>query len=187
MMGLKANNIKVCWIPQSLFFISCICFLGFVFSNEVPGEVSTLLALKSDLVDSLRKLSDWKYTVNGLSVSPCSWNGFTCNNKSRVVALDLSSKNLTGTFSESQEVQLLTHILSFSIRDNQFSGPLPEVIFRLSSLRNLDISYNYFNGSFPVGVSGLKNLVDFNAYINNFTGALPWEFSTGTSLSEHLT
>ena len=102
MMGLKANN-KVCWVPQYLFFIICICFLGFVFSNEVHGEVNALLALKSDLVDSLGKLSDWKYTVNGMSVSPCSWTGITCNNESRVVALDLSSKNLTSTLSISQE------------------------------------------------------------------------------------
>ena len=89
-MGLKAKN-KVWWNPQILFFISCICFSGFVFSNEVPEEVSALLALKSGLVDSLGKLSDWKYRVNGMYVSPCSWTGITCNNESRVVALDLSS------------------------------------------------------------------------------------------------
>jgi len=129
----------------------------------VPEEVSALLALKSVLVDSLGKLSDWKYRINGMYVSPCSWIGITCNNESRVVALDLSSKNLTGTFSVSQEVQLLTRILSFNIRDNQFHGPLLEAIFRIYSLTSLDISYNYFNGSFPGGVSGLKNLVNFTA------------------------
>ena len=54
-MGLKAKN-KVWWNPQILLFISCICFSGFVFSNEVPEEVSSLLALKSGLVDSLGKI-----------------------------------------------------------------------------------------------------------------------------------
>lgn len=174
MMGLKAKN-KVCWITLFLLFISCICFTDSVFSNEVPGEVHALLALKSGFVDSLGKLSDWKYAVNNMSVSHCSWTGITCNNKSKVVAVDLSRKNLTGTISH--KVQFLIHILSFKISDNQFCGPLPEVIFNLSILRILDISYNFFNGSFPGGVSGLKNLVDFNAYSNDFTGPLPREFA----------
>ena len=116
-MGLEAKN-KVWRNPQIRVFISCICFSGFVFSNEVPEEVNSLLALKLGLVDILGKLLDWKYRVNGMYVSPCSYTIITCNNESGVVALDMSSKNIICTLLVSQEVQLLTHILSFNIRAN---------------------------------------------------------------------
>jgi hypothetical protein len=109
MMDLNVNN-KVCWITQFLPLLYCICFSGFACGNIIPDEIHALLAIKSDLVDSSGHLSDWKYNDSTMPMSPCSWTGITCNNKSRVVALDLSRKNLTGKIS--QAVELLSHLVS---------------------------------------------------------------------------
>jgi hypothetical protein len=47
------------------------------------------------VISHIVKYRDWT-----MLMSPYSWTGITCNNKSRVVALDLKKKNLAGKISQ---------------------------------------------------------------------------------------
>lgn len=162
----------------SLEFSHCI----FAASNPLLRETQVLLALKSGFVDSHGHLQDWSLD-NQDSSSPCSWSGVACDGSfSKVVALDLSQKNLAGVISD--RIQELKHLVGLNISKNSLSGLFPASIFNLTELRTLDISRNNFNGSFPAGILKLERLQIFNAFSNSFIGPLPVEFARLSALEE---
>lgn len=165
-------------IITSLVFFHCV----FAASNPLASQTQALLALKSGFVDSHGHLHDWNLS-NQDSGSPCSWTGVTCDRSlSKVVALDLSQKNLAGVISD--RIQELQHLVDLNISKNSFTEQFPASIFNLTRLRTLDISHNNFNGSFPAGISKVERLQIFNAFSNSFTGPLPVEFARLSSLQE---
>lgn len=56
-VGIEAK--KVCKIAHLLVFFHCIYLSGIVHGIAVHEEVSTLLALKSNIIDNLGHLLDW--------------------------------------------------------------------------------------------------------------------------------
>ncbi|XP_047321247.1 leucine-rich repeat receptor-like protein kinase TDR [Impatiens glandulifera] len=137
-------------------------------------QLISLLSLKSSLIHPLDTFHDWNLTTN---LSWCSWSGVQCqNNTNQITSLDLSSRNLSGTFPPT--IRHLRHLRHLNLSGNAFDGPLQTLLFDLPNLRTLDISRNLFNSTFPPGISRLKYLTYFNAYSNSFTGHLPQELST---------
>ncbi|KAK4493241.1 hypothetical protein RD792_017891 [Penstemon davidsonii] len=138
----------------SLFFFSSLCF---VFANG-NDESSTLLSIKSSLIDPLDQLKNWKIPNNEIKTSSphCNWTGIWCNSKGFTEKLDLSNMNLSG--------QVSNHI-----RD-------------LISLQIIDVSQNNLEGKFPLGLGGISSLTNINASSNNFEGLLPEDLSNATSL-----
>ncbi|KAK7828829.1 leucine-rich repeat receptor-like protein kinase tdr [Quercus suber] len=153
--------------------------------SAIDPYSEALLGLKSELVDDYHSLSDWLVPPGKNApgeVSACSWSGITCNsNKTIVIGLDLSMKNLSGVMTGKQ-LGVFTELVDLNLSFNSFSGQLPVEIFNLSNLNILDISRNNFSGHFPGGISGLKNLVVFDAFSNSFSGPLPVEVSQLDSL-----
>lgn len=162
----------------SLVFSHCVSAA----SNPLARETQALLALKSGFVDSHGHLQDWNLN-NQDSGSPCSWSGVACDRSfSKVVALDLSQKNLAGVISD--RIQELQHLVGLNISRNSFTELFPASIFNLTGLRTLDISHNNFNGSFPAGISKVERLQIFNAFSNSFSGPLPVELARLSVLQE---
>lgn len=159
--------------PPILIFLTYSFFLRFsqTFCATLPLQLVSLLSLKSSLNDPLSTLHEWQPAENP---SWCSWSGIKCDNKSQIISLDLSQRNLSGSIPP-QILYLSTSLLHLNLSQNAFDGRFPPNIFKLTKLRTLDVSHNYFNSTFPRGISNLRFLRNFNAYSNNFTGALPPE------------
>ncbi|KAF8404788.1 hypothetical protein HHK36_009677 [Tetracentron sinense] len=144
-----------------------------VISQSVLGkppripEYRALLSLKTTIFDDPQShLESWN-----VSTSHCSWTGVSCDAYRRVVSLDLSSMNLSGTFSP--DIGQLRNLHNLTVADNIFTGPIPSEISHISGLRQLNLSNNFFNGTFPSQLSRLKYLEVLDLYNNNMTGGLP--------------
>ncbi|KAL5547663.1 hypothetical protein UlMin_002894 [Ulmus minor] len=163
-----------------LYSILLASSLFFVVISAADLYSDALLSLKSEITDEYNSLSDWSLPSGKIpsgKISVCSWSGVTCNkNSSGVIALDLSTKSLSGVLSGKQ-FNIFTELVDLNLSYNSFSGQLPLGIFNLTNLRNLDMSRNNFSGHFPNGISNLRNLVVLDAFSNSFSGQLPAEVS----------
>ncbi|KAG8367538.1 hypothetical protein BUALT_Bualt16G0082300 [Buddleja alternifolia] len=168
------------------FFYFTLLTLSFMFmtpllaSSEPFSEA--LLSLKSEIIDNSNTLNDW-FLPPEINPSPttqihaCSWSGVKCSeNSSKIIALDLSMKNLGGSLSGSQ-FNLFIDLVDLNLSHNSFSSHLPNGIFNLTRLQSLDISRNNFSGLFPNGISNLKTLIVLDAFSNSFSGPLPDDVS----------
>jgi hypothetical protein len=58
---------------------------------------------------------------------------------------------------------------------NALTGALPETLYRLSNLEQLDLNDNRFTGTISTNISALKQLVFLQLEQNTFTGMIPEE------------
>ncbi|KVI04481.1 leucine-rich repeat receptor-like protein kinase PXL1 [Cynara cardunculus var. scolymus] len=164
------------------FLTTCIALLflhPLVFAKGGGGvdELSSLLSIKSAIVDSLSFLKDW----DSPTTSHCNWTGISCNQHGFVEKIDLSNMNLTGNISE--DFQHFLHLSFLNISSNGFSSILPKSLANLTSLVTIDVSQNNFAGEFPEGFGiGANRLKSVNASSNNFSGFLPEYLGNATSL-----
>ncbi|XP_060186207.1 leucine-rich repeat receptor-like protein kinase PXL1 [Lycium barbarum] len=159
--------------------IHLFCLLFFLFVSSNGDEVSTLLAIKSSLVDPMDHLKDW----NGSSSSfldHCKWSGVFCNSKSYIEKLDLSNMNLSGIVSD--QIQRLESLSSLNLCCNDFSTSLPKSLANFTSLKSIDVSQNNFVGKFPAGLGMAIGLRYLDASSNNFEGFLPEDLGNATLL-----
>ncbi|XP_059435687.1 leucine-rich repeat receptor-like protein kinase PXL1 [Corylus avellana] len=167
-----------------LLLFCCYIGLSLVLAEEnqtLPNyELSTLMSIKSSLVDPLDSLKDWQMVEKGSSSPHCNWTGVWCNSKGFVEKLDLSNMNLSGYVAD--HIQGLQSISSLNICCNGFSSSLPKSLSNLASLESIDVSQNSFIGNFPRGVGSAKGLTSVNASSNNFSGFLPDDLGDATSL-----
>ncbi|GLT78026.1 hypothetical protein SLA2020_495760 [Shorea laevis] len=171
-----------------LLFFCCYIGLSLVFAEgtqTLPNyELSTLLSIKSSLIDPLDNLKDWQMPSKAIekrSPSPhCNWTGVWCNFKGFVGKLDLSNMNLSGYVPD--HIQDLHSLSSLNITCNGFSSALPKSLSNLTSLESIDVSQNYFIGNFPAGLGSSSRLTSVNASSNNFSGFLPGDLGNATSL-----
>ncbi|XP_043713148.1 leucine-rich repeat receptor-like serine/threonine-protein kinase BAM1 [Telopea speciosissima] len=146
--------------------------------SHIP-EYRVLLSLKSAITDDPgASLQNWN-----VSTSHCTWTGVSCDGYRRVVSLDLSNMNLSGTLSS--DIGHLRNLVNLTVAANVLSGPVPSELSHISGLRQLNLSNNIFNGSFPSQLSLLKYLEVLDFYNNNMTGDLPVEASEMPNL-RHL-
>ncbi|XP_011036356.1 PREDICTED: leucine-rich repeat receptor-like protein kinase PXL1 [Populus euphratica] len=169
-----------------LFFLCCfglpLVFVEGDQSVQQYEELSTLLLIRSSLIDPSNQLEGWRMPRNAAeNQSPhCNWTGIWCNSKGFVERLDLSNMNLTGNVSDHiQDLQSLS-FLNFSC--NGFDSSLPRALGTLTSLKTIDVSQNNFVGSFPTGLGMASGLTAVNASSNNFSGYLPEDLGNATSL-----
>ncbi|KAL1294319.1 hypothetical protein HN51_055059 [Arachis hypogaea] len=173
-----------------LFLYCCIGF-SVTFSEGAQAqaasddELSTLLAMKSSLVDSRNHLKDWQIPSNATqpaasSIIHCNWTGVFCNSRGLVEGLDLSNMNLSGRVSDG--IQFLSSLSYFNISCNSFASSLPKSLSNLTSMKTFDVSQNFFTGSFPSGLGRAAELRSINASSNDFSGLLPEDIGNATML-----
>ncbi|KAF6167071.1 hypothetical protein GIB67_041326 [Kingdonia uniflora] len=148
------------FIGLTLFLLLRTCS-----SSSLINDAHILSSLKQGFEFSDPTLSDWD-SLNPSSV--CSWVGIRCF-RERVVAIDLTDLNLSG--SVSLAVSSLDRLINLSLADNNFTGMIE--ITNLTNLRFLNISNNQFIGSLDWDYKSLPSLEVFDAYNNNFTALLP--------------
>ncbi|KAJ8630997.1 hypothetical protein MRB53_024320 [Persea americana] len=118
----------------------------------LPSEVTAMRALKESL-----RVPD-RMGWNGDPCAPSTWDaweGVTCHlnqakNALVVTQLDLGSQGLKGYISE--QISLLTNLVSVNLSSNSLEGTLPSGIGQ-KSLAKLDLSGNKFTGTIPESLS----------------------------------
>uniref|UniRef100_A0ACD5TDV5 Uncharacterized protein n=1 Tax=Avena sativa TaxID=4498 RepID=A0ACD5TDV5_AVESA len=150
-------------------------------ASSAPLPLLALLCLKSSLNDPAGALSPWTYAAAASagatrSLSPpwCAWSGIACDAATGdIVGVDLSRRNLSGTFSPTAAALLAPTLAFLNLSGNAFTGELPSAVFLLRRLVKLDISHNFFNSTFPDGIAKLGSVAVIDAYSNCFAGQIP--------------
>ena len=106
----------------------------------------------------------------------CFWAGVLCDENERVVSIDLTAQDITGTlpteFTSLESLQILM------LAGNNFYGSIPEEYMTMSQLASLEVHHNALTGTVPSGWSDMKSLLKLNIAGNEFTGTLPTEMGT---------
>ncbi|CAN6451876.1 unnamed protein product [Victoria cruziana] len=124
-------------------------------SVTVASQVSAMRALKESL--QIPERMGW----NGDPCAPSTWDaweGVTCHNDENglvITQLDLGSQGLKGYISE--QINLLTNLLSLNLSSNGLTGNIPSGLGG-GSLVQLDLSHNMLSGAIPdsLGSSSLQ-------------------------------
>ncbi|KQJ95505.1 leucine-rich repeat receptor-like protein kinase TDR [Brachypodium distachyon] len=162
-------------------FLLLLPLLTITAASSAPLPLLALLALKSSLHDPAGALTPWTY-ASAASTSPiarsppwCSWPGVSCSTAdAAIVGIDLSRRNLSGSFSPTAAALLSPTLTSLNLSGNAFSGEFPPALLLLRRLVTLDVSHNFFNGTFPDGIARLgDSLAVVDAYSNCFVGPIP--------------
>ncbi|XP_022742620.1 probable inactive receptor-like protein kinase At3g56050 isoform X2 [Durio zibethinus] len=132
-------------------------------------EGLALLRLRERVVnDPFGGLSNWKEEDG--EVDHCSWFGVECSD-GKVVVLNLKDLGLEGTLAP--ELGTLVHIKSIILRNNSFTGIIPEGIGELKELEVLDLGYNKFSGPLPPELGSNLSLtillLDNNEFLSSFS------------------
>ncbi|TYJ12031.1 hypothetical protein E1A91_A11G320100v1 [Gossypium mustelinum] len=162
---------KIGFLPLLMFALLFATFAA-IFSLNSPNltfDQSVLLVLKSRISHDPHNL----LTINwSTSTSVCNWIGITCGSKhQRVVALNLSSMDLTGTIPS--ELGSLSFLEWLDIHHNSFHDSLPIELTNLHRLKYLNFGNNSFNGEMPSWFGYFAKLQSLYMYGNNFTGVIP--------------
>ena len=88
-------------------------------------------------------------------------------------ALEAANLSNQGLVEVPQEIFSMTHLQQLNLSNNELSGSLPAEIRQLQNLLSLDLSNNEFTGV-PAEIGQLQNLQILNLANNNLTG-LPYE------------
>ncbi|WOL12452.1 pollen receptor-like kinase 3 [Canna indica] len=143
-------------------------------------DADALVLLKESIVDPDHALSSWSTSSPH---SPCSWFGVICVS-GIITGLRLANLGLSGDIN----VDALTHfksLRSISLNNNNFAGPLPPGLARLSTMKSLFLSYNRFSGEVPKEIfTSMKNLKKLWVDHNQFSGPIPASISSVTKLIE---
>lgn len=110
----------------------------------------------------LPRLESWKLVPdNRTSSNCCSWDGVECDEKSgHVIALDLSSGNLSGSINSSSSLFRLVRLQRLNLAFNHFNhSHIPSGFGLLAGLTHLNLSHSLFSGQVPPDIFTLTRLV----------------------------
>ncbi|XWS18555.1 hypothetical protein CRYUN_Cryun32bG0055400 [Craigia yunnanensis] len=144
---------------------------------------------------------DPRKLYNNTVLCNCSFPGGVCH----VDSIDLSRNYLSGTIppewasTKLEKLSAIVNRLSGPIPDylgnittlkylalesNMFSGPIPPQLGKLVNLENLILNANNLTGELPPALTSLTKLTEFRIGSNNFTGRIPDFFQNWKQLQE---
>ncbi|KAL9365179.1 hypothetical protein Peur_043052 [Populus x canadensis] len=140
---MEINNWKISRFGVLILFL---VYQNLILCFSLNDEGMALLKLREGIVsDPYGALKSWKMDFG--VINPCSWFGVECSYDGKVVVLNLKDLCLEGTLAP--EITNLVHIKSIILRNNSFSGIIPEGVVELKALEVLDLGYNNFSGPLP--------------------------------------
>lgn len=132
------------------------------------GDTNTQALVKfKSFLSNAEALNNW----GDETISLCSWTGLLCTNQT-FYGLRLENMGLGGTINIDTLLEL-SNLISFSVINNNFEGPMP-AFKRVVSLRALFLTNNKFSGHIPDnGFEGMRRLKRVFLAENEFTGRIP--------------
>ncbi|XP_048617308.1 receptor-like protein 11 [Brassica napus] len=123
------------------------------------------------------------YTWNKSS-DCCFWEGVTCNHRSgQVISLDLSYTLLNSSLKTNNSLFRLRSLRHLNLMDCNLRGEIPSSLGNLSRLVELDLWDNHLVGEVPVSVGNLNELRVLSLGGNKLSGNFPIIFANLTKLS----
>jgi len=145
-----------------MLFVLAICFEPSL--GDTNAQI--LMRFKGSLSNG-KALTNW-----GNESSLCNWTGLLCRANQTFYGLRLEHMGLGGTINVETLFELPT-LVSFSVINNTFEGPMPE-FKKLVRLRALFLSNNKFSGDIPDDAfEGMRKLKRVFLAENGFTGRIP--------------
>ena len=140
--------------------------------GKVESDRDALIALYNSTVGS-----GWTNNTHWDSaLSLDMWHGVYTNNDGRVVEINLTENNLSGTLPA--QLAMLTKLAGLILTDNQLTGAIPIELSQLSELATLDLSENMLRGAIPPELANLTPMVYLDLSANQFSGTIPAELGT---------
>ena len=128
------------------------------------------------------------FDLQGLKVLNLESNQIDMDFSRASKAISLESLDLAATgirfLNKLESLASLPNFRSLSLASNNLSGPIPDAVFSIASLEDLDLSYNQFTGTLSTRVGSLSNLKIFNCNGANLNGPLPAEIGSLTTLED---
>ncbi|XP_012833342.1 PREDICTED: probable leucine-rich repeat receptor-like protein kinase At1g68400 [Erythranthe guttata] len=152
-------------LPAAVFLF----LLHYAAASDNHPDTQPLLTFKSTADPNGAVLTTWNSSSDPCSTTAAAWVGVSCL-RNRVVRLVLENSNLQGPFPTS--LTSLTQLRVLSLKQNGFSGPIPD-LSALTSLKLLFLSHNRFSGGLPNSLSSLSKLYRLDLSYNNFSGSVP--------------
>ena len=150
---------------------------GNVFESvEVTVQVSISVSDREALVAIYHSTGgpNWTNNTNWLSDQPLGqWAGVQTNAEGRVVRLDGTFNNLSGTIPP--EIGQLDSLRFLILYGNELSGEIPVELGRLNGLQFLYLDENQLSGGIPVELGQLGMLSVLSVNQNQLTGEIPPE------------
>ncbi|GMI63605.1 hypothetical protein like AT3G47570 [Hibiscus trionum] len=152
----------------SVLWMQCFIVCSAVSVRNLNTDQFELLQFKDRIADPQNVLAiSWN-----ASNSVCKWAGVSCGGiHERVVALNLTNMNLTGTIPP--HLGNLSFLHSLDLSSNHFYGHLPKQLGQLHRLRLAQFSYNGLNGEIPTSIFNISSLKIISFAYNNLSGNLP--------------
>ncbi|KAL4299602.1 hypothetical protein HN51_050306 [Arachis hypogaea] len=170
-------NLSKCEVVLFLWF--CCYLLLATAQNGVthPNEVKALRAIKNNLIDVNRNLSNWNQG------DPCinRWTGVLCHDRRfndgyfHVRELQLYRMNLSGKLAP--EIGNFTYLEILDFMWNKISGTIPKEIGNIITLKLLLLNGNKLIGPLPEELGYLPNLTRMQIDQNNINGSIPSSFA----------
>ncbi|XP_075669240.1 receptor-like protein EIX2 [Castanea sativa] len=186
-LDLSSNNFNSS-IPNWLYSFNRLEFLDLAFNN-LQGTISSSIANLTSAISirmsfnelgrkiprslgNLCNLKEIELSFNKLSqdiseilesLSGCASNGLEI--------LDLTEAQLSGHLTNELIGQFI-NLVQLSLRNTSISGPIPESIENLSSLKFLDLAENQLNGTLPHSFGQLSKLESLNIDFNMLEGVV---------------
>lgn len=107
-------------------------------------------------------------------------HGIKLNANGRIIEVDLSDNNLSGTIPSI--ISNLVEVVDINLSSNQLSGAIPNQFSNLSALQILNLSNNNLVGSIPSSFAALSttnggSLVELVLEFNNLSGCYPTDLA----------
>ena len=116
--------------------------------------------------------ANWRNNDHWLTDEPIGdWYGVTTDADGRVLHLDVSQNNLTGTIPP--ELGSLANLEKLSLPGNNLTGTIPPELGGLTNVKELWLTSNHLTGSIPPEMANLTNLEILNLFQNQLTGPVP--------------
>ncbi|CAL5390123.1 unnamed protein product [Camellia sinensis] len=194
---------KVCCTMQAFHYFFCIFFGLLLLLQIARAQNGTTPASEVTALNSIFKKwaivaasNQWNISgepcsgaaIDGTSIETsngnynpgiqCECNGTICH----ITHLKVYALDVTGVIPD--ELWTLTYLVNLNLAQNYLTGPLSASIGNLTRMQYLSLGINALSGELPVELGKLTNLISLSVSSNNFSGPLPSDLGNLAKLEQ---
>ncbi|GMP51812.1 hypothetical protein CsSME_00017899 [Camellia sinensis var. sinensis] len=194
---------KVCSAMQAFHYFFCISFGLLLLLQIARAQNGTTPASEVTALNSIFKKwaivaasNQWNISgepcsgaaIDGTSIETsngnynpgiqCECNGTICH----ITHLKVYALDVTGVIPD--ELWTLTYLVNLNLAQNYLTGPLSASIGNLTRMQYLSLGINALSGELPVELGKLTNLISLSVSSNNFSGPLPSDLGNLAKLEQ---